>query len=200
MKRYRVCLIDFDSRARILSTEILDEWDEKVKEQWAINKRQIREYLISEYGAIDYEAKCSRLIELDVKPFSIQSYHNTYIDQIRDAYIVGAYYPALTGCCALGERILNHLILDLREDYPSENPEISDIYTCKSSTNWNVMIKALEEWNVFYEDVEDILKKLTGKRQRAIHFNAKLDLKDDSLNANEGSPTLKGGVSSQLID
>jgi len=30
---------------------------------------------------------------------------------VRDAFTIGAYYPALTGAAALGERIINHLMI-----------------------------------------------------------------------------------------
>lgn len=57
------------------------------------------------------EAKISRLIEIGSKPFSVVSFHNRFFGQVRHAYVVGAAYPAATGTCALGERVLNHLVL-----------------------------------------------------------------------------------------
>jgi len=45
------------------------------------------------------------------------AYHNSFLRRVRDAFASGNYYPALTAGCALGERILNHLILDLREEF-----------------------------------------------------------------------------------
>lgn len=183
MRRYRVCLVDFDSRATMLSTEIQEDWEDKVKAQWKINQARIKEGFIMKYGVSGYEEAIERLKTIGSKPFSIISYHNAFLDQIRDAYIFGSYYPAITGCCALGERMLNHLILDLREDYPSEDEDISEIYTCKTSSNWNVMIKALARWGIFNTEIEGEYRELLGKRQRAIHFNKKLEPESDAVEA-----------------
>jgi hypothetical protein len=208
MKRYRISSFDFDSRANILNFEINPNWDSNIKEQHIKNKQSVANQILQEYGIINGKNKINRLIELGSKPFSIIAYHNSLLEQIRRAYIQGAFYPGLTSSCTLGERILNHLILDLRDKYVSFKTEIGkhpcndckkfqdlkikglikvefDIYSCNNCSNWNLMIKELVKWDVFNTEVENLFKKLTKKRHKSIHFNEKTisNLKDESLEA-----------------
>ncbi|GAG83229.1 unnamed protein product, partial [marine sediment metagenome] len=117
MKRYRVVQFDFDSRARTLAEEVQDSWDELVKQAHWNNEKRIRESLIFSYGPHSYDEKIQNFIDLGDKPFSILAFHNRFFEDARTAFVMGAYYPCLTAICALGERILNHLILLLREDF-----------------------------------------------------------------------------------
>ena len=52
-------------------------------------------------------------------PFSVIAYHNLFLEQTREAFVMGHDYPALTGSCALGEKILDPFVLRLRDDYTS---------------------------------------------------------------------------------
>ena len=72
-------------------------------------------FVVTRYGAFDAQTKAQNLKDMGNAPFSILAFHNKFLHQIRDSFILGAYYPALTGACALGERILNHLALNLLE-------------------------------------------------------------------------------------
>lgn len=56
-----------------------------------------------------------------------------------------ADYPALVGACALGERILNHLILDLRGAY-AHTPEYKRVHRKDSFDDWRVPIDTLAAW------------------------------------------------------
>ena len=210
MKRYRVCSFDFDSRATILDTEMKDEWEDKVKLQHRKNIKQIESGIIEEFGVLNAKEKMDRFKEVGPKPFSIIAYHNLLLNQIRESYIQGAFYPALTSTCTLGERILNHLILDLRDEYKNESIKEEnhpckdckefnnlkekgliktefDIFTCKNCSNWNLMIDNLVKWNILNSDVEELFKKLAKKWHKSIHFNPNTipNLKADSLEAIE---------------
>ena len=61
-------------------------------------------------------------------------------------------YPALTGACALGERILNYLILNLRDDFHS-TPEYKQVYRKDSFDQWDAPINALASWGVLLPEV-----------------------------------------------
>lgn len=176
--------MDFDSRSIILTQELGEHWEEKTKEQWRINKDKVREGLKIEFGEHEITTKIENFIALDTKPFSILSYHNRFFDQVRQAYVVGAYYPALVGACALGERILNHLIIDLRDFY-SSTPEYRKVYRKQSFDNWDVPIDALFSWKVLLPDVVEEFRLLKSLRHRSIHFNVDTyaTLKEDSLAA-----------------
>jgi len=71
------------------------------------------------YGELGIDCVLQNTHDLGPKGMSLISYHNAIDEQARRAFVVGADFPALVGACALGERILNHLILDLRESFKS---------------------------------------------------------------------------------
>jgi len=180
MKRYRVLNFDFDSSATVLTVEIRDEWDEHTKELYRNNKRRIKEGLIHEYGEHQADQKLQNLGDLGSKPLSIVAFHNRFADQVRRAFIVGANYPALTGACALGERILNHLVLALRKDFRS-TPEYKKIYRKHSFDDWALAIDTLESWQVLLPEVVKAFRELAKIRHRAIHFNPEVDRNDRAL-------------------
>ncbi|MDD5192924.1 MAG: hypothetical protein PHH54_02995 [Candidatus Nanoarchaeia archaeon] len=205
MKRYRICGFDFDARANILN-QSTEGWSEEAKANFQKQTQQIEQEIINEFGITDKIAKIKRFKEMGAKPLSIIAYHNFLLNQIRSAYIQGGFYPALTGACALGERILNHLILDLRDlynkgegklgEHPCKDcdklkelklkglvkPEF-DIFTCKSCSNWDLMINNLIKWEVINSDIKSLFKKLSKKRHKSLHFNTDTinNLENESL-------------------
>jgi hypothetical protein len=181
MKRYRVFpFYDFDTRARTLTRQINDEWDKKVKEGHYENRKKVTEHLIAEFGELEGDAKIENFIALDAKPPSIPWFHNLFFNQIRNAFVIGAYYPALTGACALGERILNYLMLILREDFKG-TPEYKRIYQKNSFYDWDILIKTLKSWEVLLPDVVENFYRLKEIRNKAIHFQPETEGNDRDL-------------------
>lgn len=180
MKRYRVSTFDFDSRPLILAMEIKEEWEEKVKTQHRANKQRVREDYLSEFGPRWSEQKLRNITDLGPKPLSVLAFHNKFLEQIRDAFIVGGYYPALTAACALGERILNHLLLLLRGDFHS-TPEYKRVYRKDSFDNWDLPTRTLEAWGVLLPEVSASFRALEAVRHRSIHFDPAADLNDRPL-------------------
>jgi hypothetical protein len=196
MKRYRLVLIDFDSRASHLVREIKEEWDEKVKEIHRENKVKITKRLIEFYGEEYSESKIQNFIDLGDKPMSVIAFHNKFFEQIRVAFVMGAYYPALTATCARGERILNHLILTLREDY-KETIQYKRIYRKDQFDDWDLLIHTLSAWDILLPDVTTNFKKLKNIRHRAIHFRPETDHNDREL-ALSAMNTLRDIISRQF--
>jgi len=180
MKRYRVLSYDFDTRANVLSIVINDNWDKKHIEQWQENQKQIKEGLIAQFGEQNADQKIKNFIELGYLPISIIAFHTKFMRQIRAAYVIGAYYPALTSACALGERILNQLIIYLRNDY-KYTEEYRKVYRKSSFNNWNIAINTLESWGVLLPDVTKDFRELENIRHSAIHFNPETDTNDKEL-------------------
>lgn len=170
MRRYRTVPGDFDARCHGLDDPIPDHWEERVKTQHRENRVQILAGLQSEFGAGNFDGKLADFIAIGVKPFSVLAYHNGFFDQTRRAFVQGAYYPALLSACALGERTLNHLVLDLRDSY-AHTPEHAAVATAKSFSNWKVMISTLAAWGVFDPAVTDLFQRLASLRHRSVHFN-----------------------------
>lgn len=179
MKRYRILSFDFDSRAMSLEP-IQDHWEEKVKKSHKKNQEQILQGLKYQYGEENFELKLLNFIDLKSKPFSISAFHNKFLEQARNAYVVGSYYPALTGICALGERILNRMIILLR-NYHKNSKEYRKVYKKNSFDNWTLAIDTLESWKVLLPEVISKFRELHTKRNRAIHFNPETDHNDKEL-------------------
>lgn len=174
MKRYRVLSMDFDTRANILSLEIKNDWEPKIKKQWEDNKQSIKDGIVAEYGILCSHNKINDFIALGAIPFSIIAFHNKFIRQARDAFIIGGYYPCLVASCALGERVLNQLILHLRDYYKSHS-EYKKVYRKDSFDNWDVAIDTLEAWEVLLPEAVAGFRELRNIRNAAIHFNPETD-------------------------
>lgn len=183
MKRYRLFPSDFDSRAHFLKIKTKKDDGEKVKKQQSKNKKEIEKGLIQQYGVLSKNKKKQNFIDLESKPMSVLAFHNKFFEQIRTSFIMGAYYPALTGACALGERILNHLIIKLR-DYFKGEPEYKHVYNKKSFDNWSLVIKILKKWKILLPKVAKKFKELEKIRHKAIHFRPEVDQNDRELALN----------------
>lgn len=169
MKRYRVINFDFDARANIL----------KINKD-INNLELIKQSIAQEFGSKNFEQKLKNFIDLGCYFPSILAFHNKFMRQIRASFIFGSYYPALTGACSLGERILNHLLLKLKKHFTS-TPEYKKIYSKRSIDDWDVLINILQEWKILLPDVAEKFKELKKKRHFAIHFNQITDSVDRRL-------------------
>jgi len=182
--RYRILAIqDFDSRALNLSEPIKEEWEDKVKELHRKNRTNVIQQLISEFGETNKDYKIKNFIALGPKSPSIIAFHNRFFAQVRTAFVMGAFYPALTGACALGERILNHLILVLREEFKA-TPEYKHVYRKDSFDDWALAIDTLAAWEVLLPNVIDDFRSLMRKRHEALHFRPETDRNDSPLALN----------------
>lgn len=171
---------DFDSRVHTLTQEIPEAWEEQVKRQHRQNREAVEKGLVDSYGQESQEAKRKNFIDLGDKPPSILAFHNRFFEQIRNAFIMGSYYPAPTATCALGERILNHLILILRDDF-KHTPEYKSVSRKDSFDNWDVPINILEKWKILLPDVTIEFRHLKDMRQKAVHFRPEIDRNDRAL-------------------
>lgn len=185
MKRYLVFPFDFDARAQFLNQKIEDDWAPETQANWQENKAKIRSALKVELGERDFEQKVQNFADVGSAPFSIVSYHNEYYHQTRYAFYNGFYYPALVSACALGERMLNHMVLDLRDCFMSTE-SYKRVYRKSSFDNWDIPIQALDEWGVFQnETVVDEFRQLKALRNRSLHFNMETyeNVREDALSA-----------------
>ena len=167
MKRYRVLKFDFDTRANILKLEENDNFKNI--------KLQIKDRLIAQFGTASASKKIDNFVEIGASPISIMAFHNIFLRQIRNSYVIGSYYPALVGACALGERILNQLIIHLRDDFKNTE-QYKSVYKKNSFDNWNLAIKTLKNWNVLLPNVVNQFQELKQLRNEVIHFNPETDV------------------------
>ena len=97
-------------------------------------------------------------------------YHEL-LREVEAAYVHGDPFPALTGACCLGERILNHLVLDLRDDHRT-SPRYKDVYGEDSIQDWRLAISVLNDWGVLTADLPTKFETLLGLRNPAVHFGS----------------------------
>jgi len=182
-RRHLSYSLDFDTRALLLE-DPAPGWDEEPKRLHLENRASLIEELGQEFGTRYLDGKLKNFAAIKTKPFSILAYHNRLFDEVRTAFVMGAYYPALVAACALGERTLNHLILDLRGHY-SHTPEYKKIARKDSFDNWTLVIDTLKTWGVLLPAAEAPFRALMKLRHNSIHFNAGTytTLRDDALAA-----------------
>lgn len=183
-RRFRIFSFDFDSRPRDLLEIPGEDWSEDARKQWQVRREQLFASLSTEFGSHNIDRKVSDFAAFGAKPFSIVAHHNVMFDHVRTAFVSGAYYAALTGACALGERILNHLILDLRDHFRG-TPEYKHVYRKNSFDRWSIVIDTLEAWQVLLPEVVVAFRELEQLRNRSIHFNQETasQLRADALSA-----------------
>jgi len=177
-------VVDYDSRAYILGVQVREEWDEEIRRNWEQSQEHVRRSIVADYGTARIEEKGEDFREFGPLPFSIISYHSALLRQIRDAFVVGAYYPALTGACAAGERILNHLLIDLRSSFMGTN-EYKRVHKKDSIDSWSEAIRILSAWKVLLPGAAGALTKLSALRNKSIHFSMETypNLRSDALQA-----------------
>jgi hypothetical protein len=148
----------------------------QLSEQDKKNKNQILSFLKSKYGEYNFNSKVQNYIAIDSKPFSVIAYHNKFLEQIRNAFVIGSYYTSLTATCALGERILNHLIINLREHF-KDKPEYDSV-SGKTIDNWKNAINALNAWGILQPEAVKKYQLLKKIRNKSLHFNLETEKMD----------------------
>lgn len=194
-RRYHPFSFDFDTTPSNLD-EPPEHWDDSVKRNHLKNRESIIEGLKLKYGERNIEATIQNTRDLGPKGFSLVTYHNEMHQQARSAFVAGAYYPALVAACALGERILNHLILDLRESFQS-SPHYRKIYNKGSFDNWQRAVEILTEWDVLLTEPAENFLKLEKLRHQSVHFNPETykNMREDALS---GLTLLEKTISKQF--
>jgi hypothetical protein len=81
---------------------------------------------------------------------------------------------------ALGERILNHLVLGLREHFKA-SAVYRRVYRKDSFDNWELALDALHEWEVLTPEAEYLFRQLWKQRNDALHFNVETEVNDRAL-------------------
>lgn len=185
-RRYLIQAVSFDTRSQLLTTEPGPEWEPDTIALHKENVGRIRVNLIHEYGNDEHDRKIDDYAALGRAPWSAVDQHTLFLNQIRDSFAFGAYYPALVGACALGERLLNELVIRLRKSYASHPATTQDVAVHDSFSNWIVCISALVDWAVIDDPLATKFNKLRKLRNRSVHYGDHLvnsDARNDALAA-----------------
>ena len=173
MKRHRIVGFDFDSRALLLEP-VSDAASDEAKALHIANQKRIVGQLQSSFGATGFEEKKRRFVQLGLKPFSVVAFHNRFLREARNSYVSGYSYAALTAISSLGERVLNHLVLGLRDQFKGTS-SYRKVYRKDSFDNWSVAIDALVDWGVLTKNAEVAFRDLEKRRNFALHFNVEVE-------------------------
>lgn len=172
-RRYLPHAISFNTQARLITDEINPDWEPEIIAQHEENRRLARVRLIHEFGNDEHERKIQDYGAVGVAPWSVVDQHNVFMGQIRDAFAFGAYYPALVGACALGERLLNEIVIRLRDSY-SDHPATQKVATQKTFNDWVICVEALFEWSVVDDPLATKFNDLRKLRNRSVHYGKHL--------------------------
>lgn len=169
VRRYRMINGTFDTRSHLVTDEISSDWEPRIRAQHWANRLRALDWLKYEFGEDNLGEKVAEFGVLGPEPFSVLAYHNLFFRQVRRSFVIGSHYPALVGCCALGERILNHLVHEFRDDFKA-TPEYKHVYDKESFDDWLKAIDVLEAWDLLLPGVVSDYRELRTKRNEAIHF------------------------------
>jgi len=170
MRRYRVARFMIDGTRGTLTNEKIP----------AEHKEHIIERIKEGHGTDDHEAKLKRYLDLKPPNFMVVPDYVNILNEIRDSYVSGYLYAGLTASCCLGERILNTLIINLR-DYYKKRRQYNWAKRSDSFTDWKQCIDTLLEWKVFSNDNAKDFRDLLDIRHASIHFDKLLDIEARSL-------------------
>jgi hypothetical protein len=157
---------------------------------------RLQQDFFHEFGRDKSDVKLKNFKDLGPTHFSIVAFHNRFLRQIQTSFVMEAYYPALTAACALGERVLNHLLISLRDDFRG-SPQFKEVYRKDSFDDWTKAIDVLESWEVLLPEAVNQYRELYRLRVQAIHFRPDLDL-DAREPALKAIKTLKAIIDSQF--
>jgi hypothetical protein len=183
MKRYRAIAANWDGRAVLLKSA--DKGTVvSLNPVMVENIKQIRAQLVQQYGLTNFEQKLENFKESGYLNMSIVTEHNQLLRMIRDSHVSMYYYPSLVASCALGERILNDLVLKMRRHLAPSNDRIT---TKEAFTNWELMTEYLLEHNLISSNDEKRFFELKELRTFSIHYDKTLlsELKMRSASALE---------------
>lgn len=184
-RRYLPHAVSFNTQAHILTMEINPDWEPEIIAQHEQNRSDARMRLIHAFGNLDHDRKITDYAELGIAPWSVVDQHNVFMGQIRDSFSFGAYYPSLVGACALGERLLNELVIRLRASYES-HPATAKVAKQQTFNDWVQCIEALFQWGVIDDPLATKFNDLRKFRNRSVHYGKHLvgsDARVDALKA-----------------
>jgi hypothetical protein len=188
-RRYRPVQYTFDTRMRFLEVKIEDDWEPAVIEQWKKHQEQVQQGILAQFGPINGERKIEDFMELEAAPFSVIAQHTEFLHQTRLSFVAGAYYPCLTASGALGERILNQLIVTMRADFPKSRK----VTVPQSFDDWDSAVGILrDDWGALDTETAKAFLKLKKLRNNAVHYSPDLDGTNARTQALEATTVLQG--------
>ncbi len=142
----------------------------------------LRSFVIGHHGEFNAEQKTERYLELEPPNLCVVVEYHEMMRQVESSYVSMDDYPALTGACCLGERILNILVLKLRSYYKTSK-YYKKVYRHDSIHNWELAIDTLHDWDVLRDGTVACFKELYLLRNPSVHYESVGDIHPRALRA-----------------
>lgn len=168
---YRVMAFALDTTVNIFKQEGL-----------IAQKSEIEKSLRAEWGELDFASKLKRFVQLDLSFLGIPEEYYNLLRPVVASYCCGYFYPAITSAGALGERILNRLIIKLRGHFKSSK-HYKKIWNKDSFDQWDLPISILNDWGIISAAVKSAFQRLQKYRNESIHYNEGYDFESNSHDA-----------------
>jgi hypothetical protein len=136
---------------------------------FVMDRERLQAEIAFKYGELNVDKKSDRWLSLDVPSLCAPGEYLDLLHEIEHSYTVGAFYPALTGACCLGERILNHLILLCRK-HKTSHPRYKEVWDKESIDDWTKALSILKAWALLPKSDDVSFRKLLRLRNPAVHF------------------------------
>lgn len=163
MRRYRWTTFFVDTTRNSLKHRALPE-QAKVQERTAVQA-----WLGETHGTYDLASKYDRWLALEPPALCIPGEYHDLLREVQGAYVRGDFYPALTAACCLGERILNDLVMGLKQ-YHTGHPRHKEVARKESLANWEKAISILFDWGVIDQETARLFRDLLVLRRPSVHY------------------------------
>ncbi|MFA9444452.1 hypothetical protein [Egicoccus sp. AB-alg6-2] len=150
----------------------------------------MREDLQAYLGSAEWARKEQDFVELGQAPWIVVFDGSDEVQEVRNTFASGNYRAAAGAAGALGERFLNMLVRDLREEFPPASVQLARRWSSK----WQPLVRALEDWGVFTEDLAAAAMRLAALRNMALHRGFASDGRSEAMEAHGILRTLMEGV------
>jgi len=170
-RMYRVFGFALDTRVTLFSQDGLEA-----------QSKSLAESLRDQWGSQNFEVKLSRFKKLNLSFIGIPDEYYALLREIVDSYCCGYFYPAITSAGALGERILNRLLIRTRDHFKASK-HYKDVCRKQSFDNWDKTILILRDWGVISAEVAESFEKLKIHRNDSIHYNEGYAIEENAHSA-----------------
>ncbi len=124
--------------------------------------------LARSHGEIDIGTKFDRWLRLEPPSFCAPPEYHELLREVESSYIHGDHFPALTGACCLGERVLHELVFGLKEDF-THTRTYKRVANKKSIQDWPTSIGILTDWSIIDSETAAAFDELHNLRDPAVH-------------------------------
>lgn len=167
------------------------------------DKNYDRELITRLYGTQNVDDKIKRWNEINETRLWFVHDFDEFVEEILSAYVAGNFYPTVTACTTLAERLANLFIVRMRDLYDRnllDSEHQKYIYDRDQSwQNHNKNMAVMDKWGLLSSQQKIHFAELNKIRRRSVHYQPTFDAKTDALVAITNLRNLIDSYFSQLI-